>query len=202
MWKPIFSPNQLRTLMEIKPQDIQNDWLARLQGLPISISLHQGHHISWHIMETKFIQQKGGCLPTITEKPERLCISPILSYRESSEKSSNRHGHNNYNNPSLAKSSLVPKSPTNEHKKSNSNPLNRWPFMEPRDSKTTSCDKKNTAISDLSSFWEKLFAERLSEQAISLLPRYQKERHNKSLWIALEKVEWLVLWTSFEYHSV
>ena len=43
------------------------------------------------------------CLPTIRKKPERICILPILPYRESSEKGSNRHGHNNFNNPSLAK---------------------------------------------------------------------------------------------------
>ena len=54
-------------------------------------------------METRSIQQRVRCPPTIMEKPERLSLSPILSYNESSEKRSNRHGHNDSNNASLAK---------------------------------------------------------------------------------------------------
>ena len=62
-------------------------------------------------------------LPNIMEKPENLCISPILSHRESSKKSSNRHDHNSFNNPSLEKPSIESNNSTTKHKKSSSTVL-------------------------------------------------------------------------------
>lgn len=86
--------------METKPQNIEN-YLKAL-GLPISISLHQECHISCQFTY-------HGCFPTIIEKAEMLCISPILSYSRSSEKSSSRYSHDNSNNSNLTKQNLYPK---------------------------------------------------------------------------------------------
>ena len=142
--------------METKPQNIEN-YLKAL-GLPISISLHQECHINCQFTY-------HGYFPTIMEKAETLCISPILSYSRSSEKSSSRYGHNNSNNSSLTKQSLYPKI----LQISISNPiLILLTFYWTQRLKRTSCDKQDTAIRGLCSFWEKLSAEELSEQAISL----------------------------------
>ena len=71
----------------------------------MSISLYQGCHNSYQCIYhgSQNHLQRGRCLPAIREKPERLCILPILPYRESFEKGSNRHGYNNSNNPTLTK---------------------------------------------------------------------------------------------------
>lgn len=90
-------------------------------------------YISWK--PDSFSRRVDACLPTIINKVEILCNCPILSYKESFEKISYRHGSNNSNNSSLAKPSLVPKIPSNEHKKSNSNPQNRRSFIEAKVSK-------------------------------------------------------------------
>ena len=117
------------------------------------------------------------------EKAETLCISPILSYSRSSEKSSSRYGHNNSNNSSLTKQSLYPKI----LQISISNPiLILLTFYWTQRLKRTSCDKQDTAIRGLCSFWKKLSAEELSEQAISLsLPDVKTIdtiNHNEPSW--------------------
>ena len=96
---------------ETKPWNIPNDFKGSRDSRYRSICIKNVTSVAnVHIMETRAIQQGVGCLPTIMEKPERLRISPILPYNESSEKSLNRHGQNNSNNPSLAKPSPVPQS--------------------------------------------------------------------------------------------
>ena len=59
-------------------------------------------------METKSIRQRDRCHPTIMEEFEGLCLAPILSNRESSEKSGRRNGNNSFNNSSLTRAVVVP----------------------------------------------------------------------------------------------
>ena len=55
-------------------------------------------------METRPIKQRERCLPVVLYESKGLCLSPLMSHREGSEKGSNRHGHIYPNN-----SSFVPK---------------------------------------------------------------------------------------------
>ena len=155
--------------MKTKHQNIQNDFKAlRTPDIDLfasRISHQLRMYISWK--PYPFSRGVDGCFPIIMEKPETLCISPILSSKESSKKSPNRHDHNTSSNPGLSKLSL------------------RKPILiprtdEPRDSRANYCDKQNTAISTLSSFREKFSAEGLTAQTISLLLD-AKERQNQSL---------------------
>ena len=68
-------------------------------------------------METRPIQQRGGDLSTVLEESEMLRLSPVLSHREGSEKSPNRHDNINPNKSHLANPSLVSKSASKKHKK-------------------------------------------------------------------------------------
>ena len=172
--------------METKPPNLQKSLLCSVdtQHRPLCIKNVKSSS-NLPVLETGSVQQRGRCLPTVVEKPKRLCISPILSHRESLEKSSDGHGHNNSDNTSLAKSSLVPKGSSNEYKKSNFDSQSRKPIIESGRPKTPSCDKQNTSVSGLGSFREKLSSEGLSEQAISLISDSRRKgtiRHYESSW--------------------
>ena len=172
--------------METKPPNLQKD---------LHCSMDTGHRslciknvtstTNLPVLETRSIQQRGRCLPMVVEKPKRLRISPILSHREGAEKSSTGHGHNNFDNTSLAKSSMVPKSSSNEYKKSSFDSQSQKPTIESRRPKTPSCGKQNTSASGLGSFREKLSSEGLSEQAISLISDSRRKGtilHYESSW--------------------
>ena len=68
---------------------------------------------------------------------------------------------------SLAKLNLVPKSPLNEHEKSNFNSQNKQPFVESILPRMSSCDKQNNTASNVGSCRGKLVVEGLSKQAFS-----------------------------------
>ena len=99
MWRPIFSHVQLQTEASSKqnpkiPNDLPGSRKSQYQsfcieGITAIVNVH---------VETRSIQQENRCLPTILGNPETLCTFSILSYKESSEKSSNNHSHNNSNN--------------------------------------------------------------------------------------------------------
>ena len=73
--------------METKARNIQNDLVGSRDSRYRFLSIKEVTSVTnVDIMENRSIQHTSRCLPTIMEKPERLCISPILSYRESSEK--------------------------------------------------------------------------------------------------------------------
>ena len=79
---------------------------------------------------------------------------------------------------SLAKLNLVPKSPLNEHKKSNFNSQNKQPFVESILPRMSSCDKQNNTASDVGSCIGKLVVEGLSKQAFSY---YSESRRKGSI---------------------
>ena len=84
----------------MEPRNIHNDLQGSRDSRNWSLCIRDVTSVAnIHIMETRSIQQSGRYFPKTVEKPERLCSSLNLAYRESSEKSSNRHGYNNSNTP-------------------------------------------------------------------------------------------------------
>ena len=107
-------------------------------------------------METRSIQQSGRYFPKTVEKPERLCSSLNLAYRESSEKSSNRHGYNNSNTPAWQTQAEYPKALQISIRNPLLIPRTDELLLNPVAQKTPSCDKQNTEINGLGSFREKI----------------------------------------------
>ena len=138
-----------------------------------------------HILETRPFQQRDRCLPTILEKPERLCFSPLLSDRASTEKSAGGKVNNNFDYSSLARTTMVPKGTPNEHSQSSPTTQNRQSPSRTGERKTSSDKKQDIATSGLGSFREKLLAEGLSEKAVTLISNARRQgtiSHYESSW--------------------
>ena len=122
-----------------------------------------------YYMETRPIHQRRRSLSTVLEESEMLRLSAILPHREGSEKAPNRHGHINPNNSHLANPSLVSKSASNKHKKSDFDSQNKQLLLESGLPRISSCCKQNTAASGVGGSRKILFAEGQLEQAALLI---------------------------------
>ena len=80
---------------------------------------HEGVLKSIH--ETRPIQQRDRCLPTIMEESEGLCLPLILLNRKSSEEIAVRNGSNNFSNSRIKRTVMVRKGASNEY--SGPNPI-------------------------------------------------------------------------------
>ena len=132
---------------KLNPLNIQNDLQGSRDSQYGSIYIKMSDQLSMYIAQKPDLFSTGvDAFQKSCRNPKGYAVPPFCLIRKI-EKSSHRNGHNNSNNPSLPKPNLVFNSSTNELTISSSNPQNRRPFVQPKDSKTPSCNKQNTTVS-------------------------------------------------------
>lgn len=131
-----------------------------------------------HVLEDRPIQHGQRCFSNILGTGFKLCIPSVQSNRESISKSPKGEGNINYNNTSMANSSVVPKIIGNEHSNSHAPAIISKPFNKPQRGNSSTIRKPLLKAIGMEGFREKLATEGISERASDLISNARRAGTN------------------------
>ena len=108
-------------------------------------------------------EHRNRCVTSKLGLQSPICLSPILSDRPVPQKTTVFGNNNNFNNPSMGVSNLVPTPLRNVHKSTPSSTVTKRPIAEPQGGISPSRQKWQHEVGSLASIREKMSTKKISE---------------------------------------
>lgn len=137
------------------------------------------------VVETRPILSQGGCFSDVLGRPSKVCVSSLLSDRPGAKQGSTRTSRDNSNNSSLARTSMVSKTPTNVYPKTATD-SNFHKFVDKSTRGVSPSDtRRDSKFSGLADFRQTLETEGISSKAANLISNARRSSsisHYESAW--------------------